>query len=100
MNTYSSKRLKVASRHSPRFPLGQKRRKHIQEALVKETVLNDEVEGSEQRGVLSVGRDVWYTTIFWTELYQSKNDHFCPRSVHNGSLSRRCNVGTEKPLHN
>jgi hypothetical protein len=24
---------------SPRFPLGQKRRKHIQEALVKETVL-------------------------------------------------------------
>ena len=50
MNIYSSKRLKVASRHSPRFPLGQKRRKHIQEALVKETVLNDEVEGSEQRG--------------------------------------------------
>jgi hypothetical protein len=51
MNIYSSKRLKVASRHSPpRFPLGQKRREHIQEALVKETVLNDEVERSEQRG--------------------------------------------------
>ena len=32
------------------FPFGQKRREHIQEALVKETVLNDEVEGSEQRG--------------------------------------------------
>jgi len=50
MNIYSRKRLKVASRHSPRFPLGQKSRKHIQEALVKETVLNNEVEGSEQRG--------------------------------------------------
>ncbi|HLX55996.1 MAG TPA: hypothetical protein VKR83_03140 [Ktedonobacteraceae bacterium] len=34
----------------PRFPFGQKRRKQIEEALVKETVLNDEVEGSEQRG--------------------------------------------------
>ena len=40
----------MASRHSLRFPLGQKSRKHIQEALVKETVLNNEVEGSEQRG--------------------------------------------------
>ena len=62
MNIYSSKRLKVASRRSPRFPFEQKRREHIQEALVKETVLNDEVVGSEQRGVLSVGRGVWYTT--------------------------------------
>ena len=50
MNIYSSKRLRVASRHLPRYPFGQKKRKHIQEALVQETVLNDEVEGSEQRG--------------------------------------------------
>jgi hypothetical protein len=34
----------------PPFLLEQKRRKPVQEALVKETVLNDEVEGSEQRG--------------------------------------------------
>jgi hypothetical protein len=70
MNIYGSKRLKVASRHSPRFPLEQKRREHDQEALVKETVLNDEVAGPEQRGVLSVGRDVCYTTIIWTQLYR------------------------------
>jgi hypothetical protein len=37
--------------------------------LVKETGWNDEVAGSEQRGVLSVGRDVWYTTVIWTQLY-------------------------------
>ncbi len=74
MNTYSSKRLKVASRHSPRFPLGQKRRKHIQEAL-KETVLSDEVEGSEQRGVLSVGRDVCYTTVIRTYPYNVDTTH-------------------------
>ena len=70
MNIYSSKRLKMASRHSPQFPLGQKRREHIQEALVKETG-NDGVAGPEQRGVLSVGRDVCYTTVIWTELYRS-----------------------------
>ena len=63
MNIYSRKRLKVASRHSPRFPLGQKSRKHIQEALVKETGWNNEVAGHEQRRVLSVGRDVCYTTV-------------------------------------
>ncbi len=68
MNIYSSKRLSVASRHSPRFPLEQKRREHIQEALVKETVLNDGVAGPEQRGVLSIGRDVCYTTHFGTPL--------------------------------
>ena len=39
----------------PRLPFGQKRREHIQEALVKETGWNDEVAGPEQRGVLSVG---------------------------------------------
>jgi hypothetical protein len=51
MNIYSIKWLSVASRHSPpRFPLGQKMREHVQEALVKETVLKDEVAGSEQRG--------------------------------------------------
>jgi hypothetical protein len=49
MNIYSSKRLKMASRHSPRFLLEQKRRKHVQEALVKETGWNDGVAGSEQR---------------------------------------------------
>jgi len=70
MNIYSSKRLKVASRHSlTRFPPEQKRREHIQEALMKETVLNDEVENPEQRGVLSVGRDVCDTTVIWTQLY-------------------------------
>ncbi len=69
MNISSSKRLKMASRHSPCFLPEQKRRKHVQEALVKETVLNDEAEGSEQRGMLSVGRDVWYTTVIWTQLY-------------------------------
>ena len=50
MKISSSKRLRVASRHSPRLPLGQKRREHVQEALVKETGWNDEVAGSEQRG--------------------------------------------------
>jgi hypothetical protein len=63
MNIYSSQRLKVAFRHSPRFPLEQKRREHVQEALVKETGWNDGVAGPEQRGVLSVGRDVRYTTV-------------------------------------
>ena len=75
MNIYSSKRLRVASRHPPRFPLGQKRREYVQEALVKETVLNVEVESPEQRGVLSVGRGVWYTTVIWTELYISETAH-------------------------
>jgi hypothetical protein len=70
MNIYSSKRLKVASRHSPRFPPEQKRREHVQEALVKETVLNDEVESPEQRDVLSVGRGVCYTTVICTQLYR------------------------------
>jgi len=36
---------------------------------MKETVLNDEVENPEQRGVLSVGRDVCDTTVIWTQLY-------------------------------
>ena len=57
----------MASR-PPRFPLEQKKREHVQEALVKETVLNDEVADPEQRGMLSVGRDVWYTTVFRTQL--------------------------------
>ena len=70
MNIYSSKRLRVASRHSPRFPLEQKRREHVQEALVKETGWNDRVAGPEQRGVLSVGRDVCYTTVSCTQLYR------------------------------
>src|SRR5713226_7858568 len=52
-----------------RFPLEQKRREHVQEALVKETGWNDEVAEPEQRGVLSVRRDVCYTTVIWTELY-------------------------------
>jgi hypothetical protein len=39
---------------------------------VRETVLNDEMECSEQRGVLSVGRDVCYTTVFWTQLYRKR----------------------------
>lgn len=34
----------------PVFSFGQKRWKHIQAALVKESVVKDEVEGSEQRG--------------------------------------------------
>jgi len=50
----------------PPFSPGQKRQEHVQEALVKETVLNDEVAGSEQSEVLSVGRDVCYTTVFQT----------------------------------
>ena len=78
MNIYSSKRLKVASRHSP----GQKRRKHIQEALVKETVLNNEIEGSEQRRVLSVGRDVCYTTDCQTQPYGARRRHSSPEDKH------------------
>jgi hypothetical protein len=35
-----------------RFPFGQKRREHVQEALVKETVLNDEVAGLNGEGAL------------------------------------------------
>jgi hypothetical protein len=73
MNIYSRKRLKVAPRHFPRFPLGQKRREHVQEALVKETVLNNEVEGSEQRAsslleemsVLPPLFELSYILIFW-----------------------------------
>ena len=34
----------------PRFPFGQKRREHAQEAVVKETGCIDGVGGSEQRG--------------------------------------------------
>ena len=62
----------------PRFPLGQKRREHVQEALVKETVLNDEVESPEQRGVLSVGRGVCYTTVIWTYPYKADTTHASP----------------------
>jgi hypothetical protein len=36
---------------------------------MKETGWNDEVEHPEQRGVLSVGRGVWYTTVSWTQPY-------------------------------
>src|ERR1700736_6307297 len=40
----------------PPFSLEQKRWEHVQEeALVKETALNEEVAGPEQRRVLSVG---------------------------------------------
>jgi hypothetical protein len=74
MNIYSSKRLRVASRQSPpRFPLEQKRREYVEEALVKETVLNVEVESPEQLGVLSVGRGVWITTDFQTQLYRAED---------------------------
>ena len=62
------------SRHSPRFPLEQKRREPVREALLKETGLN-EVESPEQRGVLSVGRGVCYTTVFRTQLYQTRDIH-------------------------
>jgi len=37
-----------------RFPIEQKRREHVREALVKEIGLNNEVESPEQRGMLSV----------------------------------------------
>ncbi len=84
MNIYSSKRLSVASRHSPRFPLEQKRREHIQEALVKETVLNNGVAGTEQRGVLSIGRDVCYTTVICTQLYKASNGHSTPEEDREG----------------
>ena len=70
MNIYSRKQLRVASRHSPRFSLEQKRREHVQEALVKETGCNDGVTDPEQSGVLSIGRDVCYTTVFQTQLYR------------------------------
>ena len=43
---------------------------HVHKALVKETGWNDGVAGPEQRGVLSVGRDVCYTTVFSTQLYR------------------------------
>jgi hypothetical protein len=54
-----------------RFPIEQKRREHVREALVKEIGLNNEVESPEQRGMLSVERGVCYTTVYWTELYRS-----------------------------
>jgi len=60
MNISSSKRLRVASRHLPRFPLGQKRREYVQEALVKETVLNDEVVGLNKEGALCWKRCLLY----------------------------------------
>ena len=50
------------------------RREHVQEALVKETRWNDGVAGPEQRRVLSVGRDVCYTTVFSTQLYHDESD--------------------------
>ena len=56
MNIDSGKQLGVASRHFPHFLLEQKRREHIQEALGKGTILNDEVAESEQRGVLFIRR--------------------------------------------
>jgi len=77
MNIYSRKRLKVVSQRPPVFPLS-KRRKHIQEALVKETGWNDKVEGFEQRGVLSVGRDVCYTTDCQTQPYGMRSRHSSP----------------------
>jgi hypothetical protein len=39
----------------PLFLLQQKRREHVQEALLKEIGWNDEVEDPERRGALSVG---------------------------------------------
>jgi hypothetical protein len=54
-----------------RFPIEQKRREPVREALLKETGLSNEVESPEQRGVLSVGRGVCYTTKFSTQLYQT-----------------------------
>jgi hypothetical protein len=42
---------------------------------VKETGWNDVVAGPEQRGVLSVGRDVCYTTVFRTQQYQTRDIH-------------------------
>jgi hypothetical protein len=48
---------------------------NVQEALVKETGWNDEVAGPEQRGVLSVGRDVCYTTVSHTQLYGTGSGH-------------------------
>src|ERR1700736_1465961 len=60
----------------PPFSLEQKRWEHVQEeALVKETALNEEVAGPEQRRVLSVGRGVCYTTVFRTQLYQTRYIH-------------------------
>jgi len=70
MNIYSRKRLKVTSRHSSPFSPWENRREHVQEALVKETGWNDGVAGPKQRRVLSVGRDVCYTTVSHTQLYQ------------------------------
>src|SRR5258706_6801540 len=75
LNICSSKRLKVASRHSPPVSLEPKRWEHVQEALVKETGWNDGVAGPEQRGVLSVGRDVCYTTVKRTLLELISSHH-------------------------
>jgi hypothetical protein len=43
---------------------------------VKETGWNDGVAGPEQRGVLSVGRVVCYTTVIWTQLYRMEGISF------------------------
>jgi hypothetical protein len=47
-------------------------------------MLNDEVESPEQRGVLSVGRGVWYTTDFCTQLYKASNGHSTPEEDREG----------------
>jgi hypothetical protein len=49
---------------------------------VKETGWNDGVAGPEQRGALSVGRGVCYTTVIWTQLY--KPDFF-PQTAYGAS---------------
>ena len=65
----------------PVFPWA-KEAEHVQEALVKETGWNDGVAGIEQRGVLSVGRDVCYTTDFRTQPYRMRSRHSLPENGH------------------
>jgi hypothetical protein len=57
MNIASRKRLKEGLRRPPVFPFEQKRRKHVQEALVKETVLK---KGLNKEGALCWKRCLLY----------------------------------------
>ena len=56
---------------------------------MKETGWNDGVAGSEQRGVLSVGRDVCYTTVFRTQLYQTRDIH---SFIYSAEFKMLCNT--------
>jgi len=64
--------------HFPHFLLEQKRREHIQEALGKGTILNDEVAESEQGGVLFIRRVSGIPPIVRLSHYRIGSRHSSP----------------------